>query len=110
MPSVAGACGRPTTGRSKLFGASTRAQETETFAGLNCQGLFQEQRSRVSLQLRLSGGGKWIRTLDTLFVTCSGFPRRHPNKSGWSLTSELRRQGWSVAKAKELTVKITYPQ
>jgi|SRR5271166_4446930 len=30
--------------------------------------LFQEQRSRVSLQLRLHGGGRWIRTLGPLLV------------------------------------------
>ena len=31
-------------------------------------------------------------------------------KSGWSLTRDLRGQGWTAAEAKELSVKIAYPQ
>ena len=51
--------------------------------------LFQEKRSRVSLQWRLRGGGRWIRTLDTV--------SHYPVRSGFSATCQDSIPGTSAA-------------
>src|SRR5664279_291131 len=78
------------TGKTQLTGPFSLVRFVEgILRKARVSRLLREQRSRVSLQFRLSGGGSWIRTLDTV--------SHYPVRSGFSVTCQDSIPGTSAA-------------